>query len=83
VRLETGVGHQIRAQLAEAGLPIVGDRKYGGPPSGTLDRDRVALHALRLVVPHPTTGAAVAVEAPLPEDLRRLDAALRLAPPVA
>jgi 23S rRNA pseudouridine1911/1915/1917 synthase len=83
VTLETGVGHQIRAQLSGAGLPIVGDRKYGGPAGPGLGRDRVALHARRLVVPHPTTGDPIAIEAPVPPDLRRLDAALRLDPRVA
>ncbi|SFQ42602.1 23S rRNA pseudouridine1911/1915/1917 synthase [Lachnospiraceae bacterium XBB1006] len=29
VKLKTGRHHQIRVQLAHAGLPIVGDRKYG------------------------------------------------------
>lgn len=28
IRLETGRHHQIRVQLAHAGMPIVGDRKY-------------------------------------------------------
>jgi 23S rRNA pseudouridine1911/1915/1917 synthase len=88
VRLETGVTHQIRAQLAAEGLPIVGDAKYGGPPApraarSSLARDRIALHAWRLTVPHPVGGAPLALVAPLPADLRGLDAGLRLAPPLA
>ena len=29
IRIETGRFHQIRAQMAHAGTPILGDRKYG------------------------------------------------------
>jgi 23S rRNA pseudouridine1911/1915/1917 synthase len=53
VELETGRKHQIRAQLAHIGHPIVGDVRYGAPqrfPS----RD-IALHAAVLSFPHPTT----------------------------
>lgn len=83
VRLRTGQTHQIRAQLAREGMPLFGDAKYGGPPAPPRSGcDRPALHARRLVVPHPVGGAPVAIEAPVPEDLRRLDAALRLDPPV-
>jgi 23S rRNA pseudouridine1911/1915/1917 synthase len=83
VRLRTGQTHQIRAQLAREGLPLFGDVKYGGPPAPPRSGcDRPALHARRLVVPHPVGGAPVAIEAPVPDDLRRLDEVLRLAPPV-
>ena len=84
VRLHTGVTHQIRAQLSAAGLPLFSDEKYGGPRAPpAAGCDRPALHAWRLVVPHPVGGAPVAIEAPVPDDLRRLDAALALSPPVA
>ncbi len=83
VRLHTGATHQIRAQLAREGLPLVGDTKYGGPDAPAwASFGRVALHAWRLVVPHPVGGARVAIEAPVPDDLRRLDAALSIEPPV-
>ena len=75
VRLHTGQTHQIRAQLAREGLPLLGDVKYGGPAG-----PRPALHARRLVVPHPVTRAPVIVDAPVPDDLRRLDRDLGLRP---
>ena len=48
IELFTGRHHQIRVQLAHAGMPIVGDRKYGGPPAA-----RLMLTAYRLVFMHP------------------------------
>jgi 23S rRNA pseudouridine1911/1915/1917 synthase len=79
IRLHTGGTHQIRAQLAREGLPLLGDAKYGGastPPSACLSRP--ALHARRLVVPHPSGSGPVVLEAPVPADLRSLDRALGL-----
>lgn len=47
----TGKFHQIRAQLAAIGCPILGDEKYGGP---ALPRqDVIALHAYRLAFTYP------------------------------
>ena len=63
VQLLTGRKHQIRVQLAAAGLPIMGDRKYGGRrafPSG------IALHARRLVIEHPVRREPVELVAPVP-----------------
>ena len=82
--LGTGQTHQIRVQLARAGLAIVGDRKYGGPATPESARcERLALHARRLVVPHPVGGAPIVIEAPVPDELARLDRALGMVPPVA
>jgi 23S rRNA pseudouridine1911/1915/1917 synthase len=70
VELETGRKHQIRLQLAHHGHPIIGDRKYGSRESFPIG---IALHARRLVVSHPTTGARLEFEAPLPETWRSFD----------
>jgi 23S rRNA pseudouridine1911/1915/1917 synthase len=66
LRLETGRTHQIRVHLGAIGLPVVGDAVYGvgrGAP-------RLFLHAAGLAFDHPVTGAQVAVESPLPDDLQ-------------
>jgi 23S rRNA pseudouridine1911/1915/1917 synthase len=67
--LETGRRHQIRVQLADAGCPIVGDKKYGAQ---TDPIKRIALHASTLRFLHPTTGEEMRFDSPLPGDLGRL-----------
>ena len=66
-RPRTGRKHQIRMHLAEAGMPILGDRRYGGD---TTAAPRVMLHAARLQLRHPLTGAPLSVASPLPSDFR-------------
>ncbi len=46
--IETGVMHQIRAHLADAGWPILGDPIYGADRSQT---ERLWLHAWKLALP--------------------------------
>jgi 23S rRNA pseudouridine1911/1915/1917 synthase len=80
--LRTGRTHQIRVHLKSIGHPIVGDPTYSGPqwrgiPDKRLQKvlasfPRQALHAQRITLPHPTSGAQMTFEAPLPEDLRML-----------
>jgi len=87
VRPRTGRTHQIRVHLDLLGHPIVGDRVYGagrrrevpdGPARAALAGcRRLSLHALSIAFVHPRTGRAVAFEAPLPDDLLALLAALR------
>ncbi len=66
VELITGRRHQIRAQMAAAGHPILGDRKYGSTEK--LPARRVALHARSLEVEHPVGGLPVLLEAEPPDD---------------
>ena len=75
VTLETGLPHQIRAQLSLMGHPIIGDLKYDGPES-----KRPALHAVQLAFPHPVGGKPIQVAAPVPEDLMRTDRRLAIDP---
>ena len=53
IRLYTGRHHQIRVQMAHAGMPLAGDRKYGNA-SGE-DR-KLCLCAARLCFRHPKNG---------------------------
>jgi 23S rRNA (cytosine1962-C5)-methyltransferase len=55
----TGRTHQIRAQAAAEGFPILGDTLYGGTPA-----PRVCLHSAMLTLKHPATGAEMRFEAP-------------------
>ena len=67
--LVTGRTHQIRAHMAAAGWPIVGDRTYGREDARI---HRQALHAYRLSLPHPLTRRQLELEAPVPPDMQAL-----------
>ena len=79
-RLITGRTHQIRVHLAAKGWPIVGDATYGNIrlKSDATSFPRQALHAWRLSFQHPRTNEVLAIEAPLPDDMRSLAAHLGL-----
>lgn len=67
LRLHSGRTHQIRRHAALAGVPVVGDRRYGAEVGTAWPR--LALHAWRLRLPHPVSGDAIEVEAPMAADL--------------
>jgi 23S rRNA pseudouridine955/2504/2580 synthase len=84
VVIETGRMHQVRVHLQAIGCPVVGDTEYGGTPLllSQIKRrykakedeperpllDRPALHAERLTLAQPMTGAPLTIEAPWPKD---------------
>jgi len=72
VEIETGMTHQIRAHLEAAGHPLVGDPLYGSGRSDPFGLERQFLHACYLGFRHPKDGREVAVESPLPEELRQV-----------
>jgi 23S rRNA pseudouridine1911/1915/1917 synthase len=70
-RLHTGRAHQVRAHLAAAGYPILGDALYGGDDARAWAAERgvrsLRLHAESVRLQHPVTGAPLFVVAPTPE----------------
>ncbi|HEX9843223.1 MAG TPA: RluA family pseudouridine synthase, partial [bacterium] len=94
LRLETGRTHQIRAHLAAAGWPVLGDPLYGGRRHRGLRLDpaleahverfaRQALHAAELGFRHPQSGAELLFTAPMPRDMQALWDAIGATAPTA
>ena len=70
VELVTGRSHQIRAHFSEAGHPLLGDTRYGGPSSiSGREIGRTMLHAFRLSFEHPVSRQPLMFEASPPEDM--------------
>ena len=64
IKLGTGRAHQIRAQFANSGHPLLGDRRYGDTAFWSGD---IALQAFRLEFDHPTKGERMSFEIGVPE----------------
>ncbi|MEZ4600012.1 MAG: RluA family pseudouridine synthase [Syntrophotaleaceae bacterium] len=81
LRLEliSGRTHQIRRQMAEAGHPLVGDLRYGGPELPDLARP--FLHCFHLAWPDPITQNRQQVTCPLPSHLSKILTAAGLPTP--
>ena len=67
-KLHTGRTHQIRVHMAWLGHPLVGDTLYGGRALWGMQRQ--ALHATRLRLAHPVSGAPLAFDCPPPGDFQ-------------
>lgn len=65
IHLDTGRYHQIRAQLAFAGHPIRGDRKYGAATDFDTG-SAIALHSRSACFPHPVRAEVLELTAPYP-----------------
>lgn len=66
-KLHTGRTHQIRVHMAWLGHPLVGDALYGGRALWGIQRQ--ALHAVRLTLQHPVTGAPLSFYSNPPLDM--------------
>lgn len=67
IDLKTGRHHQIRVQMAHAGMPLLGDSRYGNEKSQELSRRlgirQIQLQAAGLSFTHPGTGKRISFEA--------------------
>ncbi|MDD5089505.1 MAG: RluA family pseudouridine synthase [Candidatus Wallbacteria bacterium] len=76
IDLLTGRTHQIRVHLSYLKLPIVNDTLYGYRGE-QFDINGPALHAERIAFQHPFLSRHMEFQAPLPEDMKNILAALK------
>lgn len=72
---ETGRTHQIRVHMKYINHPLLGDYLYAGRKTSRNDRkwaQRVMLHAKRIVLSHPVTHEALAIDSPMPDDMNKI-----------
>ena len=66
IHLATGRHHQIRVQMAHAGMPLLGDQRYGSEESREVSMQlgirTIRLQAVKLAFCHPTSGKRVCYE---------------------
>jgi 23S rRNA pseudouridine1911/1915/1917 synthase len=75
--LETGRTHQIRVHCSHSGHPLVGDTLYSSNRSLKINLSGQALHARKLSLQHPVSGALIEAIAPLPAEFIKLLEILR------
>ncbi len=63
IHLETGRPHQIRVQFASRNMPLVGDQRY----NKNTKKVQIALWAVNLTFPHPTTKERMTIHSDPPE----------------
>jgi RluA family pseudouridine synthase len=79
LELLSGRKHQIRQQCSEAGWPIYGDSRYGGP--GLPGLIRLFLHCRELCWSTETGKSCYSVSSPLPEKLCSILRSIQIDPP--
>ena len=70
IELLSGRKHQIRQQCSDAGWPVYGDSRYGGPALAGLNR--MFLHCRQLTCSAAEETHPFCVSSPLPADLRTI-----------
>ena len=76
VQLETARRHQLRVHFAEAGHPVLGDKRYGKKKAvhDRWNKKRMAMHCHYLTFKHPITEQPVQFETKIPHAIRKFRA---------
>ncbi|AGH81925.1 pseudouridine synthase [Psychromonas sp. CNPT3] len=61
----TGRTHQLRVHMQQIGHPILGDDFYGSELAKKLSTQRLALHAAKISLIHPTTEERISFDCPV------------------
>lgn len=69
IKLQTGRHHQIRVQMANAGYPLAGDRKYNFKENMKSDYGALSLCSYKIAFQHPVTKKKMEFEIPNPFSL--------------